>query len=70
MSDASAGEALERDWHFSINTSYSSHTLSGMIIDKTAISDNAFGDLVATDDSMNVGSSDGLMLALGAQYKR
>jgi hypothetical protein len=70
ISDVSAGETSDRNWHFNINTAYSSRTLSGTLANKTAVTDNAFGNLVATGDSMNVGSSDSLMLALGVQYKR
>lgn len=69
-SDVHADDATQRNWHFGINAVYSSRTLNGTIANKTAITDNAFGDLVATGDSMNVGSSDSLMLALVAQYKR
>lgn len=59
-----------RNWHFSANLAYTSRSLSGTIANRTGIADDAFGDLIATGDSMNVGSSDGIMLALGAQYKR
>lgn len=70
ISDASAGEESDRDWHFSLNMVYSARELDGTIANRTGITDNVFGDLLATGDSMNVGTSDSLMLALGAQYKR
>lgn len=70
LNDVSADPLTERDWHFNLNAVYSDRTLSGEIVNHTAITDNAFGNLAATGDSMNIGSSKGLMLALGAQYKR
>lgn len=66
----SSAVAEDRDWHFNLNIAYTSRTLDGMIVDKRAITNDAFGSLIATGDSMNVGSSDGLMLAAGAQYKK
>ena len=49
---------------------YSSRTLSGEIVRQTSITDNIFGDLVATDESMNLGSSDTFTIAAGVNYKR
>lgn len=57
-------------WHYFVNLAYSSRELSGEVVSKTVNQNDAFGELVATGDSMNVGSSNGLMLAAGAQYKK
>jgi hypothetical protein len=65
-----AAEENPRDWHIFGNISYSSRSLDGSIVNKTAINADAFGSLIATGDSMNVGTSDSAMLALAAQYKR
>lgn len=67
---ASADQLSERNWHFNFNAVYSNRALSGEIVNRTPLTDNAFGNLVATGDSMNLGSSKGLMLTLGARYKR
>jgi len=67
---SSTEKSSHRNWHFNVNIAYTSRTLSGTIANQTGITDNVFGDLVATGDSMNVDSSNGVMLALGAQYKR
>lgn len=70
LSPVSADEPAGRDWHFSLNTVYSSRTLKGDLINKSALADGVFGNLVATGDSINVGTSNALMIALAAQYKR
>lgn len=67
---ALAGENDQRNWHFNLMTAYTSRELSGQIIKRSAIAEDVFGNLVATGDSMNVGTSDSLMLKAGAQYKR
>ena len=67
---SSTEKSSHRNWHFNANIAYTSRTLSGTIANQTGITDNVFGDLVATGDSMNVDSSNGVMLALSAQYKR
>jgi hypothetical protein len=66
----SAGKAAHRDWHVSANIAYTSRTLDGSIVNRTAIANDVFGDLVATGDSMNLGSSDSFMYTLAAQYKK
>lgn len=66
----SAGDLPERDWHLSFSAVYSGRGLDGSIINKSALNNDVFGSLVATGDSMNVGSSKGFMLSAGAQYKR
>lgn len=63
-------EAKPSNWHFSGNVVYSSRSLDGSIVDQTAISAAAYGGLLATGDSMDVGTSEGAMLALAVQYKR
>jgi hypothetical protein len=67
---AAADGTAERPWHLSLNVVYSSRSLSGEIVNRNAITDDSFGNLAATGDSMNVGTSDGLTLMVGAQYKR
>jgi hypothetical protein len=59
-----------RDWHFFANVSYTPRTLSGSITNKSAIDDGVFGDLAATGDSMNLDTSDSLMVTVAAQYRR
>jgi hypothetical protein len=59
-----------RDWHFFANISFTSRTLDGSVVEKTAIGDYAFGDLVATSDSMNLDKSNKFMYTLAAQYKK
>lgn len=63
-------ETKPRNWHISGNVVYSSRSLDGTIANKTAIAGGVFGDLIATGDSMDVGTSDSAMLALAVQYKR
>jgi hypothetical protein len=46
------------------------YPLGGNIVDKRDLKGGAFGSLIATGDSMDVGTSDTAMLALAAQYKR
>lgn len=62
--------ASERDWHYNISLVYSKRTLDGTIVNKTPFDNDVFGSLFATGDSMNVGTSDEFMLAVGAYYKR
>ena len=59
-----------RDWHFFANVSYTSRTLDGSIAETSEITDDVFGDLYATGDSMNLGNSDKFMYTLAVQYKR
>lgn len=66
---ASAGFA-QRDWHVGASVLYSSRSMDGSIVDRTPIRDDAFGSLVATGDSMDLGTSDTFMLTLAAQYRR
>lgn len=58
------------DWHYNFTVVYSRRSLDGTIVNQTPINSDAFGSLLATGESMNVGTSDEFMLALGAQYKR
>lgn len=67
---AYAQDAPERDWQVYLTLGYSSRTLDGAVVRQTGTTDNAFGDLLATGDSMNLGSSDTFTLAAGVQYKR
>jgi hypothetical protein len=69
-STASDKYISERDWHYNISLVYSKRTLDGTIANKTPIYNDVFGSLFATGDSMNVGTSDEFMLAVGAYYKR
>ena len=69
-STASDKYISERDWHYNISLVYSKRTLDGTIVNKTPIDDDVFGSLFSTGDSMNVGTSDEFMLAVGAYYKR
>jgi hypothetical protein len=69
-STASDKYISERDWHYNISLVYSKRTLDGTIVNKTPIDDDVFGSLFSTGDSMNVGTSDEFMLAIGAYYKR
>ena len=68
--NAIAGEEQAQEWHFTLNTVYSSRTLSGELVNKNALSDSTFGSLATTGDAMNVGTSQSMMVAVGAQYKR
>ena len=52
------------DWRFSGNLVYSSRPFAGSFIS------TGLGGMVATGDSMNLGTSDAMMLALGIRYKR
>lgn len=74
MALGSIGYAEEADkpsnWHFGGSLVYSSRTLDGSVVSRNSLSGGAFGTLVATGDSMNVGDANGMMLALAAQYKR
>lgn len=63
-------ETKPRNWHVSGNVVYSSRSLDGTIANQSAIAGGVFGDLVATGESMDVGTSDGAMLALAVQYKK
>lgn len=63
-------ERKPSDWHVGGSLVYSSRTLDGSVVSKNSLSGGAFGTLVATGDSMNVGDSNGMMLGLAAQYKR
>lgn len=58
------------DWHVVGNVVYSSRSLDGVIASKNAINDGVDGDMVTTGDAMGVDASQGVMLAIGAQYKR
>ncbi len=60
----------ESDWHYYLTLVYSSRSLSGTIANKTPVSDDAFGSLLASGESMNLGTSDDFILALGVHYKR
>ena len=67
----SSGNTLDhRDWHFFANISYTSRTLDGSVAETSGITDDVFGNLYATDDSMNLGNSDKFMYTLAVQYKR
>ncbi|MDF7797996.1 hypothetical protein P4C99_00875 [Pontiellaceae bacterium B1224] len=57
-------------WHFYGSVVYSSRTLDGSVVDVTQGSNGGFGSMIATGESMNLGTSDSAMLALGVQYKR
>jgi hypothetical protein len=59
-----------RDWHFFANISYTSRTLDGSVAETSEITDDVFGDLYATGDSMNLGNSDKFMYTLAVQYKK
>jgi hypothetical protein len=59
-----------RDWHFFANISYTTRTLDGSIVNKNALNYGAFGDMVATGDSMNLDTSDSFMYTVAAQYKK
>ncbi|MGB5584048.1 MAG: hypothetical protein WBO93_10705 [Gammaproteobacteria bacterium] len=50
---SSTEKSSHRNWHFNANIAYTSRTLSGTIANQTGITDNVFGDLVATGDAMN-----------------
>ena len=67
---ASADKSADRDWHIGANISYTSRTLDGSIVNRNAVTENVFGDLVATGDSTNLDSSDSFMYTLAAQYKK
>ena len=75
VSAEEAGDALlgepetASDWRFSGNLVYSSRPLSGSFVSTRSIG-NVNGGMVATGDSMNLGTSDAAMLALGIRYKR
>ena len=55
-----------RDWHFFANISYTSRTLDGSVAETSEITDDVFGNLYATDDSMNLGNSDKFMYTLAS----
>lgn len=59
-----------RNWHFTANISYTTRTLDGSVVSRTPAINDAFGDLVATGDSMNLDTSDALMYTLIAHYKK
>ena len=63
-------EKTNRDWHFAGSVLYTSRTLDGTIMNKIESDSGAFGDFITTGDAMDVGSSEGAMLALAVQYKR
>lgn len=63
-------KSSHRNWHYYANIAYTSRTLDGAIVNRNAISDDVFGDLVATGDSMSLGSSNSFMYTFGAQYKK
>lgn len=67
-SETLASDPSDRSWRTGFSIVYTSRTLNGTIVNKSQVSDDAFGDLVTTGDSMNVGSSDTFMLALTAKY--
>lgn len=60
----------EQHWHYNLSLVYSKRTLDGTIANKTPIDNNTFGSLLATGESMNVGTSDEFMLSVSAYYKR
>jgi len=60
----------KRNWHFFANIVFTSRTLDGSIVNKNALNDDAFGNLVATGDSMNLDTSNSFMYILAAQYKK
>ena len=60
----------EQHWHYNLSLVYSKRTLDGTIVNRTPIDSNTFGNLLATGESMNVGTSDEFMLAVSAYYKR
>ncbi|MCG6936428.1 MAG: hypothetical protein LJE73_11090 [Proteobacteria bacterium] len=62
--------SAHRDWHFFANLSYTSRTLGGSIENKNAVSDNVFGSLFATGETMNLDNSDSFMYTLAVQYKK
>jgi hypothetical protein len=62
--------SAHRDWHFFANLSYTSRTLGGSIENKNAISDDVFGTLFATGETMNLDRSDSFMYTLAVQYKK
>ena len=68
MSTVSAEEAAS-DWTFSGNLVYSSRPYAGSFTKKQT-TDVANGGMFATDETMNLDTSDTMMLALGVRYKR
>lgn len=64
------GEAKPPDWHFSANAVYSSRSLDGVIASREEGSNGGALAMVTTGDAMGVDDSQGVMLAIGAQYKR
>ena len=60
----------EQHWHYNLSLVYSKRSLDGAVSNKTPIDNNTFGNLLATGNSMNVGTSDEFMLAVNAYYKR
>jgi len=58
-----------RDWHFSSYLVYTSRTLDGSIVNKNALNNDVFGNLLATADSMNLDTSNTFMFTLAAKYK-
>ena len=64
-------EAVEsRDWHFAGSVVFSSRSLDGLIVNRTATDSGIYGDLTTTGDSMGLDDSRSAMLYLAAQYKR
>ncbi len=67
--DALLGEAdAASDWLFSGNLVYSSRPLSGSFV-STSSGGIVNNGMLATGESMNLGTSDTMMLALGVRYK-
>jgi len=46
----------EQSWHYNLSLVYSKRTLDGTIANRTPIDNNTFGNLLATGESMNVGT--------------
>lgn len=63
-------ESDPRDWHFAGSIVYSSRSLDGTIVNRTAANNGIYGDLVTTGDAMGLDDSQSAMLFLAAQYKR
>lgn len=68
----SCGEETDKpgDWHFFGSLVYSSRSLGGVIVSKTANNSGGYGGLITTGNAMGVDDSNGAMLALAVQYKR
>ena len=58
------------DWQWQASVLYSSRTLDGTIVRQTEVANGVFGDLMATGDSMDLGSSDKFMFGVAGQYKQ